>query len=210
MRAVIPDADEVSAALSAPASIWFGDALARVAAGERGAFAAAWSGGGRRLGRAAIRERWTADEAGRALLLVRHLGTLAADAQAPFVLALYEKGELREQMALMKALAFLPGPERFAEVATSAMRSNALDLIEAIACDNPYPAAHLADAAFNQLVLKAMFNGLSPRRVAGLARRRNRELARMADAWVASAAWPAERCPRTSAVVLEGEADAAL
>ena len=207
---MIPDADEISAALSAPASIWFGDALARVAAGERGAFAAAWSAGGRRLGHAAVGERWTADEAGRALLLARHLGTLAGDAHAAFVLALYEKGELREQVALLKALAFLPGPRRFAEVATSAMRSNALDLIEAIACDNPYPAAHLPDAAFNQLVLKAMFNGLSPRRIAGLERRRNRELARMADAWVRERHAAGRAVPVDVAVVLEGEPDAAL
>lgn len=208
---MIPDAAAVSAALSESASAWLRDALARVAAGERGAFAAAWNACGRRLGHAAVGETiWKADEAARALLLVRHAGTLAPDEQAAFVLGVYEKGELREQVALLKALAFLPGPERFAEVAASAMRSNAVDLHEAIACDNPYPGAHLPDASFNQLVLKAIFNGLSPRRVLGLERRRNPELTRMVDAWVRERRLAGRAVPADVAVVLEGEADASL
>jgi hypothetical protein len=208
---VIPAADAVAAVLPDAASGWLRDALARVAAAERGAFAAAWSACGRRLGHAAVGATiWKADEAGRALLLLHHAGTLAPDAQAPFVLELYEKGELREQTALLKALAFLPGPERFAEVAASAMRSNAVDLHEAIACDNPYPAAHLPDAMFNQLVLKAMFNGLSPRRVLGLERRRNAELVRMVGAWVRERRLAGRAVPADVAVVLEGEADASL
>ena len=90
------------------------------------------------------------------------------------------------------------------------MRSNAVDLHEAIACDNPYPAAHLPDAPFNQLVLKAIFNGLSPRRIVGLERRRNRELARMVEAWVSERRLAGRAVPADVAVVLEGEADAAL
>jgi len=208
---VIPDVAAVAAALSDPASGWLHDALARVTLGERGAFAAAWNACGRRLGHTAVgATSWKADEAGRALLLLRHVGTLAADAQAPFVLVLYEKGELREQVALLKTLAFLPGPERFAEVAASAMRSNAVDLHETIACDNPYPAAHLPEATFNQLVLKAMFDGLSPRRVLGIERRRNPELARMVDAWVRERRLAGRAVPADVAVVLEGEADASL
>jgi hypothetical protein len=85
-----------------------------------------------------------------------------------------------------------------------------VDLHEAIACDNPYPAAHLPDATFNQLVLKAMFNGLSPRRVLGIERRRNPELARMVDAWVRERRLAGRAVPADVAVVLEGEADASL
>ena len=208
---MIPDVVDVCAAVSEPASGWLRDALERAAAGDRAAFVAGWSAGGRKLGRALVGSAsWGADEAGRALLLLRHLPALPAGEQAPFVLALYEKGELREQMALLKALAFLPEPERFAEVATSAMRSNAVALLEVIACGNPYPAAHLPDALFNQLVLKAIFNGLSPRRIVGLERRRNRELARMVEAWVSERRLAGRAVPADVAVVLEGEADAAL
>ncbi|HSP79398.1 MAG TPA: EboA domain-containing protein, partial [Myxococcaceae bacterium] len=49
-----------------------------------------------------------------------------------------------------------------------------------IACENPYPASHFPEPAFNQLVLKAVFTGVPLARVVGLERRRNPELARMA------------------------------
>ena len=49
-----------------------------------------------------------------------------------------------------------------------------------MACENPYPSQHFPDRNFNQLVLKALFNGVALSRVVGLASRLNAELTRMA------------------------------
>jgi hypothetical protein len=47
-------------------------------------------------------------------------------------------------------------------------------------CENPYPAAHFPEPAFNQLVLKAYFIGVPVLRILGLDRRKTPELRRMA------------------------------
>jgi hypothetical protein len=52
-------------------------------------------------------------------------------------------------------------------------------IFEAVALDNPYPAEYFDDAAWNQLVLKAVFVGSPLHRLEGIDRRANPELARM-------------------------------
>ena len=55
-----------------------------------------------------------------------------------------------------------------------------LTVFEANACDTPYPATHLDDLAWRQLVIKALFVGAPLWRVYGLDKRLDAELARMA------------------------------
>lgn len=159
---------------------------------------AAWSGAGRRLGRAPItltgderarlggaREAFDPEgrplvEAGRLGLLLSALDRLPVDKHVPLVEELYRTGDLDEKCILLRGLGLLPDPMRFLSVAAEGIRSNAAQVLEAIACDNPYPRAHLAETAWNQMVMKVVFVGLPLPRVPGLAERRNPELARMA------------------------------
>ena len=182
------------------AASWLGDAR-REAERSAEAFHRAWSGAGRRLGRVPFafafsevealgadgesmaRQVWAMDEAGRGVLLGAVLSGLAPADHAPLVADLYRTGEVRERQALLKALSFLPDPARFVPVAVEAVRSSALAVLEAIACDNPYPAAFFPEPAFNQMVLKALFNEIPLRRVVGLGERRGEELARMVQAY---------------------------
>lgn len=66
------------------------------------------------------------------------------------------------------------------ELAIEACRSNVIDVFEAIACENPFPARWFPDPPFNQMVMKAVFSGIALDRVVGLEGRRNGELRRMA------------------------------
>ena len=84
------------------------------------------------------------------------------------------KGEMREQQAVLRVLAYLPEPERYVALAAEAVRSNVLSVLEALACDNPFPARHMPELAFNQMVMKSIFNGLPLARVRGLAGRNER------------------------------------
>jgi hypothetical protein len=168
------------------------DAAARF---DPAAFEAGFAAAGRRLGRDLVGgdatlpaangapwsiASWGLDEAGRALLLLRALAQVAAEDQASFVAGLYRGGALRERQAVLKVLAALPAPERFLTIALDAGRTSTQPLFEAIACENPYPARHFPEPAFNQLVLKAVFTEVPLRRILGLDGRRTAELARMA------------------------------
>ena len=138
-------------------------ALARAEAGLRG-----WNP-----------ERWDLRETARVRLLLsrRDLAeeTFAADLEQAFRFA--DEGELR---ALYKALALLPGGERFVWRAAEGCRTNIVPVFESVACDSPYPARHFDDIAWNQLVIKALFIGAPLWRVHGLDGRLSEDLARMA------------------------------
>ncbi|MFS8974116.1 EboA domain-containing protein [Cupriavidus necator] len=85
-----------------------------------------------------------------------------------------------ESCALYRALALLPGGERFVWRAGEGCRSNMRSVFEAIACDSPYPAKHFSDVAWHQLVIKAVFIDVPLWRIDGIDRRLSPELARMA------------------------------
>ncbi len=69
--------------------------------------------------------------------------------------------------------------------AVDACRTSIQPLFEAIACDNPYPAGHFPELNFNQMVLKALFNGVALSRIVGLQGRLNPEMSRMAGDYAA-------------------------
>ncbi len=178
------------------AASWFKQALHKVRArGEAtDAFLIMWTGAGRRLGPTPIESPtpeenarpaaffpagWPADEYGRVLLLQAVLDARLPEVHAALVHELFMTGDLRERHAVLRALPFLPEPERFLTTGVEAMRNNALSVIEAIACDNAYPARYFTEEAFNQMVLKCLFCEISLARVEGLAARVTPELRRM-------------------------------
>ncbi len=123
-------------------------------------------------------EKWSRDELARAILLL-HAAQTVADL-VPLVESCFRQGDNRERQAVLKALPLLSQPERHLAIAVEACRTNVLPVFEAIACENPYPAAHFPDSSFHQMVLKALFLGVSLSRIEGLDRRWTAELERMA------------------------------
>jgi hypothetical protein len=125
-------------------------------------------------------DEWGLDGLARAALLVRALETWPPERHVALVREVYLKGDEREQAAVLRSLSLLPDPARFLEIGIDGCRTNVRDVFEAIACENPYPAAHFPEPAFNQLVLKAYFVGVPVSRIIGLDRRKTPELRRMA------------------------------
>ena len=125
-------------------------------------------------------DHWGLDELGRVILLLK-VAHLPADEYSEAVLECYQQGDSREQQSWLRGLNLLPGRGRFLDAAIDACRTNIVPLLEAIACENPYPAAHFPDLNFNQMVLKSLFNGIRIERILGLESRFNPELSRMAD-----------------------------
>jgi len=160
-------------------------------------FPGAYAGAGRRLGdasvvleeaeRAAIERAglrapagWRLCDVGRSYLLLRVLDAAASDQHEAFVAGLFKQSDNREREALLKTLCMLPEPVRFLATAVDACRSHVQSVFEAIACENRYPAEYFPDAAFNQMVLKSFFTGVSVNRIVDLSRRVTPELSRMA------------------------------
>jgi hypothetical protein len=183
---------------------WFDAALSELdLSGERSHSLSVLAAAGRRLGRdTVVPDRAESDglavaglspfptglgldECGRGALILLALQGLTASASVEVASDLYERGEVRERQALLRVLAYLPSPAGFRELAVEACRTSAQSVFECIACENPYPAAHFPEPSFNQMVLKAVFNGLALHRVAGLAERVTPDLVRMAGDYAA-------------------------
>jgi len=90
---------------------------------------------------------------------------------------LFLSAEVNEAVALYSALPFLPHPEIWINRCAEGIRSNIGSVLEAIMENNPYPAANLDEAAWNQLVLKAFFTEKNINLIVGLDQRANLQLA---------------------------------
>ena len=130
-------------------------------------------------------ERWTLEDAAREIFLLARADVVPAEVFEADARACYEFGDAREQESWLRGVVLLPAPERFLMLVIDACRTNILPLFEAVACENPYPTFHFPERNFNQLVMKALFNGVRLERIVGLGARVNAELARMATDFAA-------------------------
>jgi hypothetical protein len=126
---------------------------------------------------------FTADVVARAMLLCC-VADDAPDRLEAAVTAAYREGDTSEKLAVIRALSLLPQPARFIDLALDCGRHNELGLFRALACDNPFPARHYAEPAWNQLFMKATFMGLPLERMLGARERDNAELSRMAQHYI--------------------------
>jgi hypothetical protein len=186
-----------AAASSAP---WFTGALHDAATSSERALTVL-AGAGRRLGRAVVKltdaeralaesaglvpvpDGWRLDELGRGALILAAAAGSSSAGRRELARDVFYRGDSSEKQALLRVLAYLPEPESFLELAADACRSSVQGVFEALACENPYPARHFPEAAFNQMVLKAVFTGAALARVCDLDRRINPELVRMAQGY---------------------------
>jgi hypothetical protein len=122
---------------------------------------------------------WDLGVTGRVALLVTATELQPREQQVAYVRQLFLRGDGAEQAAVLRSLILLPEPARFVELAVEACRTNVLDVFAAIACENAFPARHLPEPGFNQMVLKAIFLGLDTGRIVGLRSRATPDLKRM-------------------------------
>lgn len=110
------------------------------------------------------------------------LTLLASQEKASYlhhIRTLFDTAEMNELVALYSALPVLHYPEEWLATASDAVRSNIGLVLDAIALRNPYPARYFSENAWNQLVMKTIFNDKPIHLVEGIDRRANAELARI-------------------------------
>lgn len=100
-----------------------------------------------------------------------------------------DKGELE---TFLRYLPLLPYAEDFKESAVEALRTNIATVFDAIALDNPYPAAHFNDQQWNQMYLKAAFMQRDLSRIQDVDNRANADLTRIISDY-AHERWAASR-----------------
>jgi len=104
---------------------------------------------------------------------------LPPDSLSDVLTTLYRTGSDREQIAILRALPLLDAGERLVALAREASRTNDVTVFCALACSSDFPARYLPDAAFDQLVLKALFLGVPVPQIANAETRATAELQRM-------------------------------
>jgi hypothetical protein len=105
---------------------------------------------------------------------------------------LFSSADVGEQVVIYSSLSLFAYPEKLVTRCMEGIRSNMGEVFEAIANDNPFPAAYLSEEAFNQMTLKCLFVGKPLYRIENLHHRLNENLARMASDY-AHERWAAGR-----------------
>lgn len=121
-------------------------------------------------------EGWTTVRLSRVWLLTR-LDSSDREIYVRQIETLFDTAEMNELVALYSALPLLGYPEHWLFRATEAVRSNVGDVFDALVMHNPYPARYFTEAAWNQLVLKTIFNDKPIHHIVGLEERANGTLA---------------------------------
>ncbi len=181
--------------LAEPAAEWLENAMAKVWKNERNVFPV-FSAAARRVGKDDLQvseldesqlpsicpgwqiDHWSTDQAARTMLLLACL----EHENVPFrqlVQNLFDSADVSETVALYQSLPLFPEPESFCAQAIDGLRSSMTIVFEAIALRNPYPAQYFDEPAWNQMVLKALFEDSSLSLIHGLDERANPRLARM-------------------------------
>ena len=121
---------------------------------------------------------WSVDMAARILLLC----TLAQKTNHDFgelFKSMCQTADLGESISLYTGCALYPPGELLDKQIGEGLRTHIRAVFEAIAHNNPYPAAHFSELRWNHMVLKALFIDSTLHPVQGLDARANPELARI-------------------------------
>lgn len=134
---------------------------------------------------------WTIDRLCRVWLLA-NADNAEEEKYIQTVENLFLTAEVNELVALYSALPVLAYPERWVKRCAEGIRSNIGAALEAIMCNNPYPAAYLNEPAWNQLILKAFFTEKPVEQIIGIDERANADLAKTLSDY-AHERWAAHR-----------------
>jgi len=121
---------------------------------------------------------WTVDQTTRTLLILS-LPHESAEEFTRILNKVFSTADLNELATLYAALPLLPYPDNHVKRAAEGVRTTITQVFDAIALHNPYPHDYLPEAAWNQMVLKSVFNVRPLYQIYGLDARRNENLANM-------------------------------
>lgn len=119
---------------------------------------------------------WTVDRLSRVWLLMQ-LNPDPLEKYVGTIENLFLNAEMSELVALYSSLPVLAYPQSWRKRCAEGIRSNIGQVLESVICNNPYPSEQLDEAAWNQLVLKAIFTDKPLLEITGREKRHNAQLA---------------------------------
>jgi hypothetical protein len=120
---------------------------------------------------------WSIDQAGRVLFLLS--ARAPSEKFSAWLDQLCQTADVGELVAFYRGLPLYPDQPSHRLRAAEGVRSNMKAVFEAVAHRNPYPMEQLPEAAWNQMVLKALFVGSALSPIQGINERSNPTLMRM-------------------------------
>jgi len=126
---------------------------------------------------------WNYADAGRALFILQTVAASAKHTQE-IIKEYFQQGDEAEVAVITRLLILFDKAEELKPYAREVGRTNSMALYAALAQYNPYPAEYYTDHEFNQLVLKALFMGISIAPVSNLQKRANAELSQMCENYI--------------------------
>ncbi|MBK8501065.1 MAG: EboA domain-containing protein [Saprospiraceae bacterium] len=117
--------------------------------------------------------KWTLDDLSRLSLML----SLSSKVSKEFIGTLLAAADMREQVIVFRSIPYLPNAGDFVLLAIDGIRTNMVDVFDAIALDNTYAFDYFPDDAWNQMVLKAIFMERPIYRILGVDERRSHKLA---------------------------------
>jgi hypothetical protein len=111
------------------------------------------------------------------LLMLMHENARDEEEYMKWINDLFDTAEMNEAVALIQFLLISLNPKALLPRAKDAVRSNVGNIFDAIAFQNPYSFHFFEEAAWNQLILKCIFNDKPIHLIVGLDERRNQALA---------------------------------
>lgn len=181
-------AHSLQSQLSASAWQWLAQSAEAIAAGAPRALLTAFARAPRKTSPSfVVTQELPANEAGLQVhgwdsvrlvrvYLLMHIASDDREAYLQHLGDLFTYADMDEAVALYSALPVLAWPEAWVHQCTEGLRSNIGYVHDALMQANPWPARHLPESAWNQLVLKAFFNEKDMSRVIGLEARNNAAL----------------------------------
>jgi len=117
-----------------------------------------------------LQDAWNTDEAARVILLQTYIDS-TQNSHYDAIWQAYRIGDEKEKAAYIKGLSILDPEGELLDIALHTGRTNNVYLFSSIALNNPYPAKHYDNRAFEQLVLKALFLDLNINHIRSLPQR---------------------------------------
>jgi hypothetical protein len=120
-------------------------------------------------------ESWRLDQLCRLALLL----SLPEEQNLEIITSLIATADIQEQVVIFRSLIFLQNSKCFTMTAIDGIRTNVVNVFDAIAMHNSFAYEYFNQDAWNQMVLKAFFMGRPVFKIRGLDNRKNQKLATM-------------------------------
>ena len=131
-------------------------------------------------------ENWTLDQLCRFSLLM-YYSLLSVKSLTKLI----SVADTREQISIFKSITYLENASHFTPIVVNGIRTNIVDIFDAIALKNPFAASYFSQDEWNQMILKAVFMERPIYQIKNIDQRKNEKLAHILfdyarERWAAS------------------------